>query len=309
MAITAAMVKELREMTGAGMMDCKKALTETNGDMDAAVDVLKKSGAAKMEKKQSRIAAEGIARVAVNGNVAVVAEVNSETDFVAKNATFQEFVDAVAVQAVNSSAADMDAFMAEAWNEDPSMTVSDKLVSEIAVIGEKLSIRRFKKLEAAHGCVVSYVHGGGRIAVLVEADTDVVNDEVKEALNNVCMQIAAMNPKFLSDADVDQDYLAHETEIIKDQINNDPKEASKPDKVKEGMVKGRINKQLKEVCLLDQVYVKAADGKQNVAQYIAEVSKSVGATVSLKKFVRFETGEGMEKKVENFAAEVASQIH
>ena len=310
MAITASMVKELRESTGAGMMECKKALNETNGNMEEAVEYLRKHGMAKAEKKANRIAAEGLCRVAsASDKVAAVVEVNSETDFVAKNATFQEFVDAVAVQAVNSSAADMDAFMAEAWNEDPSMTVSDKLVSEIAVIGEKLSIRRFKKLEAAHGCVVSYVHGGGRIAVLVEADTDVVNDEVKEALNNVCMQIAAMNPKFLSDADVDQDYLAHETEIIKDQINNDPKEASKPDKVKEGMVKGRINKQLKEVCLLDQVYVKAADGKQNVAQYIGEVSKSVGATVSLKKFVRFETGEGMEKKVENFAAEVASQIH
>lgn len=310
MAITASMVKELRESTGAGMMECKKALNETNGNMEEAVEYLRKHGMAKAEKKANRIAAEGLCRVAsASDKVAAVVEVNSETDFVAKNATFQEFVDAVAVQAVNSSAADMDAFMAEAWNEDASMTVSDKLVSEIAVIGEKLSIRRFKKLEAAHGCVVSYVHGGGRIAVLVEADTDVVNDEVKEALNNVCMQIAAMNPKFLSDADVDQDYLAHETEIIKDQINNDPKEASKPDKVKEGMVKGRINKQLKEVCLLDQVYVKAADGKQNVAQYIAEVSKSVGATVSLKKFVRFETGEGMEKKVENFAAEVASQIH
>ena len=310
MAITASMVKELRESTGAGMMECKKALNETNGNMEEAVEYLRKHGMAKAEKKANRIAAEGLCRVAsASDKVAAVVEVSSETDFVAKNATFQEFVDAVAVQAVNSSAADMDAFMAEAWNEDPSMTVSDKLLSEIAVIGEKRSIRRFKKLEAAHGCVVSYVHGGGRIAVLVEADTDVVNDEVKEALNNVCMQIAAMNPKFLSDADVDQDYLAHETEIIKDQINNDPKEASKPDKVKEGMVKGRINKQLKEVCLLDQVYVKAADGKQNVAQYIAEVSKSVGATVSLKKFVRFETGEGMEKKVENFAAEVASQIH
>ena len=310
MAITASMVKELRESTGAGMMECKKALNETNGNMEEAVEYLRKHGMAKAEKKANRIAAEGLCRVAsASDKVAAVVEVNSETDFVAKNATFQKFVDAVAVQAVNSSAADMDAFMAEAWNEDASMTVSDKLVSEIAVIGEKLSIRRFKKLEAAHGCVVSYVHGGGRIAVLVEADTDVVNDEVKEALNNVCMQIAAMNPKFLSDADVDQDYLAHETEIIKDQINNDPKEASKPDKVKEGMVKGRINKQLKEVCLLDQLYVKAADGKQNVAQYIAEVSKSVGATITLKKFVRFETGEGMEKKVENFAAEVASQIH
>lgn len=310
MAITASMVKELRESTGAGMMECKKALNETNGNMEEAVEYLRKHGMAKAEKKANRIAAEGLCRVAsASDKVAAVVEVNSETDFVAKNATFQKYVDAVAVQAVNSSAADMDAFMAEAWNEDASMTVSDKLVSEIAVIGEKLSIRRFKKLEAAHGCVVSYVHGGGRIAVLVEADTDVVNDEVKEALNNVCMQIAAMNPKFLSDADVDQDYLAHETEIIKDQINNDPKEASKPDKVKEGMVKGRINKQLKEVCLLDQVYVKAADGKQNVAQYIAEVSKSVGATITLKKFVRFETGEGMEKKVENFAAEVASQIH
>ena len=196
MAITAGMVKELREMTGAGMMDCKKALTETNGDMDAAVEVLRKSGAAKMEKKQNRIAAEGIARVAVNGNVAVVAEVNSETDFVAKNETFQQFVKAVAEQAVESDAADMDAFMEEKWNEDPSKTVKDALVEKVAVIGENLKIRRFEKVVATNGCVVSYVHGGGRIGVIVEAETAVVNDAVKEALTNLAMQIAAIDIVF-----------------------------------------------------------------------------------------------------------------
>ena len=309
MAITAAMVKELRDMTGAGMMDCKKALNETNGDMDAAVDYLRKNGQAKAEKKAGRIAAEGLCKVALKDDkTAAVVEVNSETDFVAKNEDFQAFVAAVAEQAVNSDAADMDAFMAEAWNVDSSKTVKEALVDKIAVIGENLGIRRFEKVVAENGCVVSYVHGGGRIGVIVEAETDVVNDAIKEALTNVAMQVAALNPKYVSTEDVSEEFKAHETEIIKEQIANDPKMAGKPEKVIEGAVAGRLNKELKEVCLLEQPYVKAEDGKQPVAKYIEEVGKANGAKLSIKKFVRFETGEGIEKKEENFAEEVAKQM-
>ena len=308
MAITAAMVKELREMTGAGMMDCKKALNETNGNMDEAVEFLRKNGQAKAEKKASRIAAEGLCTVVVDGNTAAVVEVNSETDFVAKNETFRDFVTAVANQAVKSDAADMDAFMAEAWNEDASKTVNDALVEKVAVIGENLKIRRFEKVVAENGCVVSYVHGGGRIGVIVEAETAVVNDEVKEALTNLAMQIAALNPKYVSRDEVSAEYIAHEKEILLAQIMNDPKESQKPEKVINGMIEGRISKELKEICLVDQVYVKAEDGKQTVAKYLEEVSKAAGATVSIKKFVRFETGEGLEKKSEDFAAEVAAQL-
>ena len=310
MAITAAMVKELREMTGAGMMDCKKALNETNGNMDEAVEFLRKNGQAKAEKKASRIAAEGLCTVVTKDDkTAAVVEVNSETDFVAKNDTFQEFVKAVANQAVNSDAADMDAFMAEAWVEDASKTVNDALVEKVAVIGENLKIRRFEKVVAENGCVASYVHGGGRIGVIVEAETEVVNDAVKEALVNLAMQIAALNPKYVSRAEVSADYIAHEKEILLAQIMNDPKESQKPEKVINGMIEGRISKELKEVCLVDQVYVKAEDGKQTVAKYLEEVSKAAGCTVSIKRFVRFETGEGLEKKQEDFAAEVAAQMN
>ncbi len=308
MAITAGMVKELRELTGAGMMDCKKALNETNGDMDAAVEFLRKNGQAKAEKKASRIAAEGLCAVVVaDEKTAAVVEVNSETDFVAKNDEFKSFVNAVANQAVASDAADMDAFMAETWNEDATMTVKDALVAKVARIGENLSIRRFEKVVAANGCVVSYVHGGGRIGVIVEAETDVVNDAVKEAMTNIAMQVAALSPKYVTAAEVSEEYKAHEMEIIKAQIENDPKMAGKPEKVITGAVMGRLNKQLKEVCLVDQVYVKAEDGKQTVAQYVAEVAKANGAKLAVKKFVRFETGEGLEKKVDDFAAEVAAQ--
>ena len=309
MAITAAMVKELREMTGAGMMDCKKALNETNGNMDEAVEFLRKNGQAKAEKKAGRIAAEGLVRVAVvDDKKAAIVEVNSETDFVAKNETFQQYVEAVAAQAVESDAADMDAFMAEAWKEDTSMTVKDALVAKVAVIGENLSIRRFEKVEAANGCVVSYIHGGGRIGVVVEAETDVVNDAVKEALTNLAMQIAALNPKYVSRDEISADYIAHEKEILLAQIMNDPKESQKPEKVINGMIEGRVSKELKEICLVDQVYVKAEDGKQTVAKYLEAVSKEAGAPVSVKRFVRFETGEGLEKKNEDFAAEVAAQM-
>lgn len=306
--ITAAMVKDLRELTGAGMMDCKKALGETNGDMDAAVEYLRKNGQAKAEKKAGRIAAEGLCKVVVKDDkTAAVVEVNSETDFVAKNEVFQNFVEAVADQAVDSSAVDMDAFMAEKWNQDKTITVKEALVAQIAKIGENLNIRRFEKIVADNGCVVSYTHGGGRIGVIVEAETDVVNDAIKEAMTNVAMQIAALSPKYVSTDDVSEEYKAHEKEILMAQIANDPKMAGKPEKVIEGAVVGRLNKELKEVCLLEQPYVKAEDGKQTVAQYLAQVAKENGAKLSVKKFVRFETGEGLEKKVDDFAAEVAAQ--
>lgn len=310
MAITAAMVKELREMTGAGMMDCKKALTETNGDMDAAVEFLRKNGQAKAEKKAGRIAAEGLCKVVVKDDkTAAVVEVNSETDFVAKNEEFQKFVAAVADQALATSAADIDAFLAESWNADSSKTVKDALVEKVAVIGENLTIRRFAKVEAANGCVVSYTHGGGRIGVIVEAETNVVNDAVKEALTNVAMQVAALYPKYVSGDEISADYVEHEKGILKAQIMNDPKESQKPEKVIEGMIQGRIKKELKEICLVDQVYVKAEDGKQTVGQYIAQVGKENNADLKVVKFVRFETGEGIEKKEEDFAAEVAAQMN
>ena len=302
MAITAAMVKELREMTGAGMMDCKKALGETDGNMDEAVKYLREKGISKAEKKASRIAAEGLCCAVVEGKDAAVVEVNSETDFVAKNDTFKEYVEQVAKQALSSNASDMDAFMAEAWNADSSKTVKDALTDKIAVIGENLKIRRFEKVSAADGFVVSYIHGGGRIAVLLTMKGE-ENDSTHEAAMNIAMQIAAMNPKYVSQADVDQDYLKGEEDIIREQIANDPNESKKPDKVKEGMIKGRVSKLMKEICLNDQVYVKTEDGKQSVAKYL----ESVGG-ISVEKFVRFETGEGLEKKEEDFAAEVAAQL-
>ena len=358
MAITAGMVKELREMTGAGMMDCKKALTETNGDMDAAVEVLRKSGAAKMEKKQSRIAAEGIARVAVNGNVAVVAEVNSETDFVAKNETFQEFVQTVADTALASdlnggaNGEDIDALLA-------TNGLSEFLVEKTATIGEKLSVRRFAKVTG--DIVTSYIHGGGRIGVIIAAN-GATDDAAKEAITNIAMQVAAMNPQYISRNDISDEELAKLREITVDSALNDATTLPKPilnklidkaineklwsdddinnfnehknnmnyvwnflsdaakaklgelamadkesivaEKMFNGLVEGRVSKQLKEICLLDQTYVKAEDGKQSVAKYLESVSKDLTIT----EMVRFEVGEGMEKKQEDFAAEVAAQM-
>lgn len=309
-AISASMVKELREITGAGMMDCKKALAETDGNMDEAVEFLRKNGQAKAEKKAGKIAAEGLCRVAVkeDGKTAAVVEVNSQTDFAAKTADFTEFAEAVANQAVVTTAANIEAFLDEPWALDPSKKISEVLVEKIAKIGENLNVRRFEKLESPNGIVVSYVHGGGRIGVLVAADTDVVNDAVKEALNNIAMQIAALSPKYVSRDEIGEDFIAHEKEILLAQIMNDPKESQKPQKVIDGMINGRVQKEMKEICLLDQVYVKAEDGKQSVAQYIAQVAKENGANLSVTKFVRFETGEGIEKVEENFAEEVAKQM-
>lgn len=309
MEITASMVKELREMTGAGVMACKKALVETDGDYDKAIEYLREKGEATAVKKAGRIAAEGIVMVATDSDSkAAIVEVNSETDFVAKNEKFRTFVTDVAAQVLTTSATTVDEFAEEAWIKDSSKKVKEELVSQIATIGENMSIRRFAKVET-DGIVVPYIHGGGRIGVLVEASADVVNDDVKEALKNVAMQVAALNPKYTGRAEVSEEFIAHEKEILLAQIKNDPKESQKPEKVIEGMINGRINKEMKEICLLDQVYVKAEDGKQSVAQYLEQVSKEVGGTVNVKRFVRFETGEGLEKKEENFAEEVAKQMN
>ncbi|MCR4617150.1 MAG: translation elongation factor Ts [Lachnospiraceae bacterium] len=354
--ITAAMVKELREATGAGMMECKKALTKTNGNFDEAVEELRKSGAAKVEKKASRIAAEGITRVASCDNTAVVAEVNSETDFVAKNEVFQAFVQEIADKALASglnggaNGEDVQALLDGGLQE----VVNEKTLQ----IGEKLSFRRFQKVSG--DVVASYVHGGGKIGVLVAAN-GTNSDATKEALTNIAMQIAAMNPTYISRNDISEAELAKIKEITIDSALNDPASLPKPilqkliekalnekawsdddvkayeaeknnkflfnflskeaaaklaeyamaeketyvnDKIFAGLVDGRISKQLKEICLLDQTYVKAEDGKQSVEAYL----KSVAADLKIAKFVRFETGEGLEKKNEDFAAEVAAQL-
>ena len=311
MAITAAMVKELREATGAGMMDCKKALAATDGNMEAAVDFLREKGLATAQKKANRIAAEGIVATALSEDAkkAGAVEVDSEADFVAKDEKFRGYVADVAAQALNTSAADIEAFLAEPWVKDTSKTVKDELAAQIAVIGENMNIRRFQQVVEENGFVSSYIHAGGKIGVLVDVQTDVINDEIKEMAKNVAMQVAALKPIYTNDGEVDDEYKAHELEIIKSQIENDPKMAGKPEKVISGAVMGRLNKQLKEICLMDQVYVKAEDGKQNVAAYVAQVAKANNANIVIKGFVRFETGEGLEKKNEDFAAEVAKQMN
>ena len=311
MAVTAALVKELREMTGAGMMDCKKALGETNGDMDKAVEFLREKGLATAQKKAGRIAAEGICKtlVAADEKSAVVVEVNAETDFVAKNEKFQDYVAQVAEAAMETEAATTEEFLASTWKFDAEKTVQEALSAQIAVIGENMNIRRFTKVTEENGFVASYTHMGGKIGVLVDVETDVVNDAIKEMARNVAMQIAALKPEYTNSSEVSADYIAHEKEILLAQIMNDPKESQKPEKVIQGMINGRINKELKEICLLDQTYVKAEDGKQSVAKYVAEVAKANNANVTVKGFVRFETGEGIEKKNEDFAAEVAAQMN
>lgn len=309
MAISASMVKELRELTGAGMMDCKKALTNTDGDMDKAVDYLRENGLAKAEKKAGRIAAEGIVKtnISEDGKQAAIVEVNSETDFVAKNEKFQDFVGAVASQINASGAADIDAFMEEAWAADTSKTVKEELASMIATIGENMNIRRFEKVSCKNGLVVDYIHAGGKIGVLIAAETDNTGAEVTECLKNIAMQIAAMNPKYLSSEDVSEEYKEKEKEVLLAQAKNDPANADKPDNIIEKMIIGRLNKELKEVCLTEQVYVKA-ENKESVAKYVESVAKAAGCSIKLTKFVRFETGEGLEKKNEDFAAEVAAQL-
>ena len=308
MAITAAMVKELREVSGAGMMDCKKALTATEGDMDKAMEFLREKGLATAQKKAGRIAAEGIVmlNVSEDGKKAVAVEVNAETDFVAKNEKFRGYVAQVAEQAMDTTAADVEGFLAEPWKFDTNETVGEELAHQIATIGENMNIRRFAKI-STDGHIVSYIHAGGKIGVLVEADTDASGEAIDECMKNIAMQVAAMNPKYVSTDEVSEEYKAHELEILVAQAKNDPKNANKPDNIIEKMVQGRLNKELKEVCLLEQEYVKA-ENKESVAQYVANVAKANGCKLAIKKFVRFETGEGLEKKNEDFAAEVAAQM-
>ena len=359
MAVTAQMVKELREMTSAGMMDCKKALVETDGDMDKAVELLKEKGLAKAAKKAGRVAAMGLVKTVVSADdkTAAIVEVNSETDFVAKNDEFVTFVEDLAKLALESDAADMDAFMSLAYGEG---TVQDALTSKIATIGENMSIRRFEKVSGE--VVTAYVHGG-RIGALVAGNVE-ATDDVKAALTNIAMQVAAMNPQYVSRNDISDEELAKMHDITLESALNDPFTLPKPilnalldkavdgvwnaedgaileekrndksfnfnylpnflsedakaklaqlavadkasiseNKIFTGLVQGRVSKQLKEICLLDQTYVRAEDGKQTVAQYLGTVNKDL----SLVKVVRFEVGEGIEKKEEDFAAEVAAQ--
>ena len=277
MAITAKQVKELREMTGAGMMDCKKALTATEGDFDKAIEFLREKGLATAEKKAGRVAAEGLVKVIVS----------------------DDKKKAVAV--------DIDAFLAETWKFDETKTVNEALAGQIAIIGENMNIRRFQQVKEDAGFVASYTHMGGKIGVLVDVATDVVNADIEEMAKNVCMQVAALNPKYTDRSEVDQDYLAKEEEILTAAAKNEKPDAN--DKIITGMVKGRLNKELKEICLMDQVYVKAEDGKQSVSKYVEEVAKANNAKIAIKGFIRMETGEGIEKKEEDFAAEVAAQMN
>ena len=300
------MVKELRELTGAGMMDCKKALTETDGDMEKAVDFLREKGLAAAAKKSSRIAAEGIVAEAMaeDAKSGVLVEINCETDFVAKNEDFKSFANDVAKQALVSEAADLEAFLGEAWLADTSKTVKDMVTAQVAVIGENINIRRFEKLNAADGCVACYIHGGGSLGVMVYGKTDVVNDEIKTCLRNVAMQVAAMDPKYVSRDEVPADYLEHEKEILMAQAKEE--NPNKPENIIEKMITGRLNKEMKEICLLDQAYVQDSD--VTVAQYVANTGKANGADLSVVKFVRFKTGEGLEKKQDDFAAEVENMF-
>ena len=364
MAITAGMVKELREMTGAGMMDCKKALTATEGDMDKAVEFLREKGLATAQKKASRVAAEGLCKTLVSedGKKAVVVEVNAETDFVAKNEKFQNYVADVAAQAMNTTAADIDAFLAEAWALDTTKTVKEALAAQIAVIGENMNIRRFAQVTEENGFVASYTHMGGKIGVLVDVETDVVNDAVKEMAKNVAMQIAAMSPEYLSKDCISDDELAKMKSITIDSSLNKPESLPKPilknlfdkavndklfsdedlaayeeqknnkflfnflsdkavetlvelamaskadivaNKIFAGAVDGRMKKQLKEVCLLEQAFVRSDLYDGDVAGYIADVAKKLGASIKATGFIRYAKGEGIEKKEENYAEEIA----
>ena len=301
--ITASMVKELREMTGAGMMECKKALAEAEGDMEKAVDVLRTRGLAAVAKKAGRATNEGTVMAIVNDacTTGAVVELNCETDFVGMNDKFKAYAEKIAKAALAAKPADLDALKAaDAEGETVEAVVTDA----IHTLGENIQLARFAVVEG--GAVSSYIHGGGKIGVLVDVETDVVNDAVKEMAKNVAMQVAAISPKYTSRDEVSKDYIEHETEILKVQAMNE--NPDKPENIIEKMIVGRLNKELKEVCLLDQAYVKAEDGKQAVGKYVEQVAKANGANVTIKGFVRFETGEGIEKKEEDFAAEVAAQL-
>ena len=303
MAVTAQLVKELREMTGAGMMDCKKALVETDGDIEKAVDLLREKGLSKAAKKAGRIAAEGLVRVAFDEahKVASVIEVNSETDFVAKNPEFIEFVEKLADMALVAEDSAIESFMGLAY--DGEGTVQDALNSKIAKIGENMNVRRFAK-KATPGVVYSgYVHGAGSIGVIIGIETEATAEEIETVGKDVAMQVASMNPKFVDDSQVDQAWLESEKEIARQQLLNE----GKPEAMLERIIPGKVKAILKEVCLVDQKFVK--NGDITVKPYVDEVAKEVGKSMKVVEMVRFEVGEGIEKKEENFAEEVAKQMN
>ena len=303
MAFTAADVKNLREMTGVGMMDCKKALAASDGDMDKAVEYLREKGLAASAKKAGRIAAEGMAYAAVVDGVGVVVEVNAETDFVGKNEKFVDFVKGVAATVAKEQPADLDALMACKY-AGTDRTITEQQQEMVLVIGENIKVRRFAFF--TEGVSVAYVHAGGKIGVLVNLDTDLTAEQVEEMGKDAAMQIAALNPRFWDKAQVTEDVLENEKKIMLAQMANDPKMANKPEQVREKIVMGKLNKFYSENCLLQQEFVK--DNSMTVEKYIASVAKSLGGTITFKDAVRFEKGEGIEKKQENFAAEIASMV-
>ena len=302
MAVTAQLVKELREMTGAGMMDCKKVLVETDGDIDKAVELLREKGLAKAAKKAGRIAAEGLVKVAFSADnkTAAIVEVNSETDFVAKNEEFVEFVDTLANLALTAESDDIEAFKAMAYEGEG--TVLDALNSKIAKIGENMNVRRFHKMATDGVVYTGYIHGGGKIGVVVGIKTDATEDEIAVCAKDVAMQVASMNPKFVDETQVDQAWLESEKEIAKQQLLNE----GKPEAMLERIIPGKVKAILKEVCLVDQKFVK--NGDMTVAQYVDSVAKEIGKPMQVVEMVRYEVGEGIEKKEEDFAAEVAAQM-
>ena len=303
MAFTAKDVQALREMTGVGMMDCKKALTEADGNMDKAVEILREKGLAASQKKAGRIAAEGMAYAAVVDGVGVVVEVNAETDFVGKNEKFVDFVKGVAAVVAKEKPADLNDLMAKPYGN--GRTVQEEQQEMVLVIGENIKVRRFAFF--TEGVSVPYNHAGGKIGVLVNLEVSAgLEDKVTEVGKDMAMQIAALNPRFLDKSQVDQATLDEEKKILLVQMENDPKMASKPEKVREGIVTGKLGKFYKENCLLQQEFVK--DNSMSVEQYMANAAKALGGTITLKNAVRFEKGEGIEKKQENFAEEIAKQL-
>ena len=305
MAFTSKDVMALREKTGVGMMDCKKALQESDGDMDKALDYLREKGLAKQAKKASRVAAEGMAYATVDYDkkVGVVVEVNSETDFAAKSDKFVEFVKEVAQVIIDQNPADVDALMAASVN---GQTMADILRDKVMVIGENLSVRRFVRYE---GDCVAYVHGGGRIGVLVKFEADAAasgSEALIECGKDVAMQIAALNAAYLDEASVPADVVAHEKEVQLALIKNDPKNANKPEAVLEKMIIGKMRKYFEEICLVNQAFVK--DGNINVGQYVEQQAKAAGGAMKLVSFVRYEKGEGIQKREDDFASEVASMM-
>lgn len=309
MEITAAMVKALREKTGAGMMDCKKALVETDGDMDKAIDTLREKGLSKAAKKADRIAAEGLVGVHSSDDskkVAVV-EINSETDFVAKNEEFKQLVSDITKIVLDKEVSSLEELLKADLN---GTTVEEEVNTKIAKIGEKMTVRRFEKVTVDNGVLVPYVHGAGKIVSVVKLETSSNDAKVVELGKDLAMQVAAMNPKYISEKDIDQDYIDHEREVLKHQAINEnnelPENKRKPEEIILKMLEGRLKKELKEVCLLEQAFVK--EPKKSVGDVVEETAKAVGTPIQVTQMVRYEVGEGIEKKQENFAEEVAKQM-